>query len=140
MKFDKKSGGSSTECVREFSWGRVECVAVSTRMCRIKWGNYNFFQRPYFLKSQTETLYPYIYTCLRSYKIKLISRLQGLANYGIWNVIDYLPSVFFFAWQLFSKLWQSKFFDRSSLFFFCARPRRHDMCEQRSESCYRHCL
>ena len=42
------------ECVREFSRGRVECVTVSTRMCHINWENYNYVERPYSLKSQTE--------------------------------------------------------------------------------------
>jgi len=54
LKFDKKLGGSSTECVREFSRGRVECVIVSTRMCHINCENYNFVQRPHFFKFQTE--------------------------------------------------------------------------------------
>ena len=47
----------------------------------------------------------------------------------------------FFQVPFFSKFGHIQFFDRSRfIFLFFFRPCRHDMCEQRSEPCYRHSL
>ena len=48
VKIRQKIGGPSTEYFRELSRGRVECVAVSTRMCPINWENHNYVQLQYF--------------------------------------------------------------------------------------------